>query len=128
MHDCSLHPTSNPKPSALHPVCVQRVWTELKLSSGMFEKLSLILAGIRLAPVINKPSVTTTPASPSPASPSFFSCRSLTNPSFQEREAELFWGHARGAVLVGTTSRCHSKETIESKRQAGELSTPRFPA
>ena len=128
MHGCSLHPANQPRAQRLAPSVCSRSVDRIEIILRGVREAPAILAGVGLTTVINKPCNFYSTASPSPASPSFFSCRFLTNPSFQEREAELFWGRARGGVRVGTTSRCHSKETIGSKRQAGELSTPCFPA
>lgn len=82
-----------------------------------------------LAPLINRPGITLTPW-PHPLLPLLlsFNSSSLTNPSFQEREADLFWGRASGAVCVGTTSGCHSQETMGLERQGGEFSMQNFPA
>lgn len=56
-----------------------------------------------LAPLISKPGGTFTPR-PHPLLPLLLPLNSgsLTNPSFQEREADLFWGRASRAVCVGT--------------------------
>lgn len=79
-----------------------------------------------LAPLINRPSITLTPW-PHPLLPLLlsFNSSSLTNPSFQEREADLFWGRASGAVCAGTTGGCHSQETMGLERQ-GESSPCRI--
>lgn len=78
-----------------------------------------------LVSLINKPGVTFTPW-PRPLLPLLsFNSSSLTNPSFQEREADLSWGPASGSVSVGTARGCHSQETIGSERQ-GESSPCRI--
>lgn len=84
----------------------------------------------RFAPFINRPGITLTPW-PRPLLPLLlsFNSRSLTNPSFQAREADLFWGRAVGAARSATTSGCHSQETMGLERQGerGRVLRAEFP-
>lgn len=128
-------PPSSTEPEAWRPAGAHGVWTELTSSSEALSLRSVLFpAGISisvrgLVPLINKPGVTFTPW-PHPLLPLLLSLNSssLTNPSFQEREADLFWGRASGAVCLGTTRGCHSRETMGLERQGGEFSMQNFPA
>lgn len=105
-----LYPTNQHRAQSLAPSrCPGSVGrTDMVLRGAEFEKLtfppgiSISIGG--LAPLIIKPGVTFTPW-PRPLLPLLlsFNSGSLTNPSFQEREADLLWGRASGAVCVGTT-------------------------
>lgn len=134
-HDGSSPPRNQHRAQSLMPVGAREMWAELKSSSEEWSLRSttspagLSISVRELAPLINKPGITFTPG-PCPLLPLPLSVNSssLTNPSFQEREADLFWGRASGAVCVGTTSGCHSQGTMGSERQGGEFSMQDFPA
>lgn len=101
--------------------------TEIILGSLRFMRTGTPIRG--LAALINRPGITLTPwLHPLLLCVLSFNSSSLTNPSFQEREADLFWGRASGAVCFGTASGCQSQETMGSERQEGEFSMQNFPA